>query len=37
MWDMSLGFPHFVCELPPRQAPDSRRVTEERFGDNTTK
>ncbi len=25
-------FLHFVCELRPRQAPGSRRVTEERLG-----
>ncbi len=29
----ALGFLHFVCELRPRQPPDSRRATEERFGD----
>ena len=28
-----LEFLHFVWELRPRQAPGSRRVTEERFGD----
>ena len=32
-----LEFLHFVSELPPGQAPDSRRVTEEQFGDITAK
>ena len=30
-------FLHFVCELRLRQAPDSRRLKEERFGDHTSK
>ncbi len=32
-----LEFLHFVWEFLPRQAPGSRRVTEERFGDLTVK
>ncbi len=32
-----LEFLHFVWELRPRRAPGSRRMTEERFGDYTSK